>query len=281
MAHLTQLLAAGARQLGLITVALGIARRRVKSFRRRGRNANRVKRQAMEKADHLRAEGRTVRAAFQDRKAARAKRRAVKRHDKAQFWIGRVKYLVRQKHQIEQHQDHLRHELHDWLAKHGVVIKGNKAVGGNAHKRWIAVCLKAVSNCSHGIRRNFYSMYGGGFDYQHEIVPGPQYGQRSDCSLSVTGWAWSSDLPSPNGVWPGYTGTMVQGHNGWHQVSEHEMRKRGWGYIVYGSGNGHHVEAFCPSPGSPDRTAGHGTAEVDFGVVNLFGDGNYRCFVHD
>ena len=56
------------------------------------------------------------------------------------------------------------------------------------------------------------------------------------------------------------------------------MRKKGWGYVVYGGGVGHHVEAYI---GPGDRTAGHGSAPVDFGRINLFGNGDFRCFIYD
>jgi hypothetical protein len=270
-------LAEAARAIGLVAVALVVARRRTKRFRSKGRHANCVAAAAERKADLLRGEQKPARAAYQDRKAARARHRASKAHGRAQFQIGRVKALVRQKHQLDQSQAHLRDELQAWLKEHGVQIVGNKAKGGTAHKRWVAVCLASVANCAHGVRRNFYSMVGG-WDIKHVIRPGEANGERSDCSSTVTGWAWSAGLPDPNGAnWSGgFTGTLVGEHNGWHRVSETELKKRGWGYVVYGPGNGHHTEAYI---GPGDRTAGHGSAPVDFGVINLFGDGDYRCYV--
>jgi hypothetical protein len=56
------------------------------------------------------------------------------------------------------------------------------------------------------------------------------------------------------------------------------MRKKGWGFIVYGEGSGHHTEAFTPSKELPDRTSGHGSAPVDFGTVFLFGTGEFQRY---
>jgi hypothetical protein len=129
-------------------------------------------------------------------------------------------------------------------------------------------------------RRNFYSMPGN-WDVDHVIKPGEKHGERSDCSSTVTGWAKAAGLPDPNGEnWHGgYTGTLLRGVNGWKQVSRERMIKHGWGYIVYGSGDGHHTEAYI---GPGERTAGHGSAPVDFGVINLFGAHEVmRYFIYD
>lgn len=167
--------------------------------------------------------------------------------------------------------------MREWQRKHRVRLIGNRAFGGDPHKRWVAVALAAVTNCESGTRRNFYSQLGP-WDCFHEIIGGPPWGYRSDCASTVTGFAWSTGLRDPNGEdWSGgYTGTLADGNEGWHEVSEGAMRERGWGYIVYGWGTGHHVEAYIGG----GRTVGHGAAPINVGIVNLFGDGVYRCYVY-
>jgi hypothetical protein len=209
--------------------------------------------------------------------AAKAKRKAERAHDKAIYWRGRIKACVQKIEGLEARQEMLKSALTKWQKTHGVTIEDNKVVGGTPGQRWKVACLVSVANCSNGSRRNFYSQ-SGSWDIDHELVGGPEYGHRSDCSSTVTGWAKACGLPDPNGEdWHGgYTGTLVGQHNGWKQVSQHYMETSGKpGYIVYGPGVGHHVEAYL-GPGT--RTAGHGSSPVDFGVVALFGDSDYRCF---
>ena len=164
-----------------------------------------------------------------------------------------------------------------------------KVVGAEPGEGAIWVARFIASKCAGGERPNFYSMSGSGFNVQHAIDKGTQPhigqlpGQRSDCSLFVTEVCWAADLPDPNGLnyTAGYTGTLLGQHNGWQIVSEDVMRKRGWGIVVYlrypGDTVGHHTEFYVGEGGT--ETIGHGSAPVDPGVVNLFGDGLYACLV--
>jgi hypothetical protein len=220
-------------------------------------------------------------AAMRTRQAARCLHRAHKAHLRSVYWRGKVKLANQKIHDLGVHEDKIKAELAKWKKMHGVVIEGNKVEGGTPGQRWKACLLASVASCSKGMfqgRRNFYSQ-SGAWDIDHEIKGGPEYGHRSDCSSTVTGWAKACGLPDPNGEdWHGgYTGTLVGQHNGWRMVSRSHMESSGKpGYIVYGPGVGHHVEAYL-GPGA--RTAGHGSAPVDFGTVNLFRDGSYRCFI--
>lgn len=213
------------------------------------------------------------------RKAARCLHRTHKAHLRSVYWRGKVKTAVQKKHDLGIHQDKISAELAKWKKEHGVVVEGNEVVGGTPGQRWKATLLTSVKNCSNGKRRNFYSQ-SGNWDIDHELVGGPAYGHRSDCSSTVTGWAKACGLPDPNGedFHGGYTGTLVGQHNGWKEVSRSSMESSGKpAYIVYGPGVGHHVEAYL---GPGDRTAGHGDAAVDFGIVDDFGDGDLRCFAY-
>jgi hypothetical protein len=276
MAKLRDTLDKLGKALGLQKPLLARAQRRYQAARKRAAVANEQKKAALEAADQLRKQGHHQKAQRKDQKAGRLRAVATKQHEKAVAWRGRVKELSRRVHGIEQDQKQIADELNKLRSEHGVTIKGNKAEGGTPEQRWRAVCLQAVKNCSGGQRRNFYDQ-GGSWDVQHEIKPGPAYSERSDCSQFVTGMAWSAGLPDPNGAnfSGGFTGTLVQEHGGWHQTTESKMRERGWGYIVYGGGVGHHTECYVGG----ERTVGHGSPPVDFGTINLFGDGDYRCFV--
>jgi hypothetical protein len=278
MSRVRKALADLAERLGVNRALLARARRRHRANRRRAFVAHNQAERLDAASDRLRAVGHPKAAAKRSREADRLHTRAYRNSRRAQFWVGRIKVLVQRIEGLEVRQAELEAELKR-LAK--VTIKGNKAEGGTPGQRWKAVCLAAVRNCSTGRRRNFYSQPGS-WDIRHEITPGPEYGERSDCSQFVTGMAWSAGLPDPNGesFTGGYTGTLIREANGWRQVSEAAMRKKGWGFVVYGGGTGYHVEAYI-GPGS--RTAGHGSAPVDLGVIDLFGTGpsGYRCFIHD
>lgn len=259
------------------------ARRRYKAERGRAKENHAKQKEFQAKADKARGKlsapfGSDAQA-FTD-EASRTAHRAYKAHLRAQHYLGRIKELVQKIEGLEAHEDKIKAELAKYKKEHGVVIEGNKVVGGTPGQRWKAALLASVANCSNDKRHNFYSMTGT-WDIDHEITGGPKYGHRSDCSSTVTGWAKACGLPDPNGedFRGGYTGTLVGQHNGWKQVSQHYMETSGRpGYIVYGPGVGHHVEAYL---GPEDRTAGHGSAPVDFGVVDDFGDGDYRCFVYE
>jgi hypothetical protein len=280
MGRIRDLLNDVAHRIGLAKALLNRARRRHKALRMRAEANHEGQLKAQMEADELRAEGDLAAAEWKDKVAGRCEYRAIRSHNKALYWKGQIKLIMRKLKKLGENREELEAELAAWIAEHGVQIQGNKATGGTPKQRWIAVCIQSVKNCADGTRRNFYSQLGGP-DFKHEIAPGPKYGKRSDCSSIIAGWAWSADLPDPNGgdYDPGatmYTGTLVGGHNGWKQVGEAEMKRRGWGFVIYGGGTGHHVEAYI---GPGDRTAGHGSPPVDFGAIDLFGDGDYRCFV--
>lgn len=269
-----------AKALGVNEAQLALARNRYTANRQRSAAAVTARADAQHEADELRRKGHPKAARAADQKAGRKRVIAIKNHERALHFRGRIKELLQEKHGLEVRQDKLQENAREYLKKHGVQIVGNKATGGTPKQRWIAVCLASVANCSNGERRNFYSMPGV-WDVDHVIKPGERPGERSDCSSTVTGWAKSAGLPDPNGEdWHGgFTGTLLGAHNGWKEVSRARMVKHGWGYIVYGSGVGHHTEAYI---GPGDRTAGHGSAPVDFGVIDLFGSGEVqRYFIYD
>lgn len=266
-------------RIGRTEAATRRAVKRYKKFHARTVSNHEQQKRHEKEADLARRKGEPAKAERHDRKAARCQHRAERSHGKAIYWRGRVKKLRAETEHLTVRKDEVEHELQKWLREHGPRIEGNKVVGGTPEQRWRAAALASVANCSNGKRRNFYSQ-AGGWDVTHEIAPGPSYGERSDCSSYVTGIAWSADLPDPNGedFRAGFTGTLKTAAGPWKRVSVEQMKRHGWGYVVYGGGVGHHTEAYI---GPGDRTAGHGSPPVDFGTINLFGDGDYTCYVFE
>ncbi len=267
MARIRGLLKQLAEKLGLGQAQLARARRRYAANRRRAFKAHNQQVMAQEKADKLRSEGgyNATAAPFEDKRALRRGHVAFKNHQRAQFWLGRIKALTQQIHNLETKQAGLEAERQK-LSK--VTIKGDQATGGSRRGRLKAVALASAAACASGKRPNFYSQVGS-FDANH-CITGPAYGHRDDCSSWFASAYRSAGLADPSGqrYTAGYTGTLVA--NG-RQISEPEVGCA----VIYGSGAGHHVEMYV---GPDSKTIGHGSAPVDTGVINLFGDGDYRFF---
>jgi cell wall-associated NlpC family hydrolase len=260
---LRDLLAQVAEKLGLSEDLLARAQRRYKANRKRAYTAHNDGVRWQAKADGERLDGRD--GAHEDREARRAHARAYKNHLRAQHYLGVIKTLTARIEKLDSAEAQYTADLKE--LSH-VTISGNKATGGSRRQRLKAVALSSAARCARGQRRNFYSQLGS-WDVDH-CLTGEAYGERSDCSSWVTSVYKSCDLPDPNGqrYTGGYTGTLVA--NG-KQV---DSPKPG-DLVIYGSGTGHHVELYV---GPGDKTIGHGSAPVDPGVIDLFGDGDYRFF---
>lgn len=212
---------------------------------------------------------------------------AQRNHAKAQYWLGEIKRRQQIVRGLEVRADKLDAAAERFERNHGLHVVGNKVEGfGKPFERWVLAGETAVANCANGRLRNFYSMPGGNFPINVCLVGGPQHGSRWDCSVFVTGLAWSCDFDDPNGedFRAGYTGTLLHAAGKWHETSLQGMiQARKPGYIVYGGGTGHHTEAWCPEMDGdrmvdPYRTAGHGSAPVDYGTVHLFGSGEVERY---
>jgi cell wall-associated NlpC family hydrolase len=270
MARIKELLAQLAEKLGLNRPLLQRARRRYRANRRRAFTAHNAQLRYQEQADRYRAQGHLIAAGEKDKQVARARQRASKNHDRAQFWLGRIKVLVGRIDGIEADAGKLEAEL---KKLHDVEIHGNRATGGSQHQRLKAVALKSAANCASGVRANFYSQTGS-FDAKH-CVTGPASSHRDDCSSWFGSVYWSAGLPDPSDqdFQAGYTETLAA--NG-KQIPRSELSPGD--AIIYGPpGATHHVEMWV-GPGT--KTIGHGSAPVDPGVIDLFGDGDYRCFTY-
>ncbi|HVQ60365.1 MAG TPA: NlpC/P60 family protein [Solirubrobacterales bacterium] len=266
-----------AHALGLSRVLLARARRRYKANRKRAFVANNKKLAARKRADECRDPSKfpsPTMAAHFDKRAARQGHIAFKNHQRAQFWLGRIKVLVQRIEGLETKQKDFEAELRKLTT---VQIDRNRATGGTARERLQAVALASAAACAGEFtdstgerinRSNFYSQPGS-FDADH-CITGPAHDHRDDCSswfASAYKTAGLSD-PSDENYTAGYTGTLVANAR---QVSHPQPGDA----VIYGPGPGHHVEMYV---GPGNKTIGHGSAPVDAGVIDLFGDGDYRFF---
>jgi hypothetical protein len=271
----------------------------------KARHAGQVKAEAQakaarDKADQLRKEAHRYLTfgspVFDQAKGERLLRRAKRKGDKAAkfdvkaerektrsvFWRGRCRALAKRIAGVEDRLDQIKAQI----AKFGPTVEGNHVKGGDEFERWLLCLNTAARNCAEGKRRNFYSM-AGSWNVDHPLVPGEAHGERSDCSQTQTAFIKACGFPDINGedFHGGFTGTMLRGAGRWKQVSlEHMLKARRPAVIVYGSGNGHHTEGWCPSirdDGSfidAMRTVGHGSDPVDPGTVHLFGSGEVERY---
>lgn len=281
MTKLRKALLALQKALGLQMPLHARAVRKMKARHSGQKKAERQAEAAQTTADRLRAKGHIAKAERKAKKAANLELKAKREEARAVFWKGRVRVLAKRIEGIETDAAKIQKEI----AAVGPTVNLAKQIvtGGDFRERWIVHHLTEVHCCATGRRRNAYSQAGPP-DIHHPYGPGPAPGHRDDCSSDTTAAALSTGAKDPNDLnfsGEGFTGTLAGAHNGWKQVSLERMIGAGQGYIIYGSGNGHHVERYCPSKTDKMRTVGHGSPPVDFGTVHLFGAGEVeRYFIY-
>lgn len=290
LAKLRERLAALSRSLGIQEALRDRAVRRMTARHKAQKKAERQKIAAEDVAERLRREAshfsqfgpnldqpkfeRLFRKAIRkEKKAQRLEAKAEKEKRRAVVWKGRARTLTNRIHGIKTEIEKVKGEIAVFGPK--VDLEDSVVKGGSFRERWILSNLTSVECCQNSRRRNAYSQAGSP-DIQHPYGPGPAAGRRDDCSTYVTSQALACGADDPNGEdfsgW-GYTGTLVQAHGRWKQVTLEEMVDAGQGYIVYGDGTGFHTEAYCPSKTDKLRTVGHGSAPVDHSTVHMFGSG--------
>lgn len=218
------------------------------------KKARAAKKGSSERKKHKAAAARwNVKSEKQGEKAAAAKRRA-------QPHIAEAKRLAVRVHGLEQEEESVRAELKKLQEDHGVKISGNKATGGTRRQRVVAVALASVAACSSGKRANRYTQ-AGYWDLDHPIT-GEGAGARSDCSQWELAVCKCAGIPDPTGhrYADGYTGTILTAKT----ISRANLKPAC--AVVYGGGNGFHTELFI---GPGQRTAGHGSPPIDFGIIDL------------
>jgi hypothetical protein len=259
------------KKIGLKQAGLTHARERHKHHHGIAVKAYRAFEKHTDEATKLRKEKKLEAAKVYDRRAVRALNRSQNASREARKWVGHIKDFIQQINDLEVTAKRLRERIKKIS---GVSIKGNKATGGDAHKRLQKAALASAAACASGRRHNFYSQ-SGPYDVDH-CITGPPYGHRDDCSSWFASVYKTCGLPDPSGqgYGGGFTGTL-EAHG--KLVSIEFARNNPGCAILYGNrGATHHVE-FSIGDGT-DHTIGHGSAPVDMGIFNLFGDGNFRCY---
>jgi hypothetical protein len=215
----------------------------------------------------------TVRGKHLTDEAHKLHSKAYKEHGRAQWKLGKIKEYQQRIKKLKENESIVRANLEKYKKEHGVYIEGNSVKGGNARERLKVALEEAELNCRNGDQHNYYSM-SGGWDIKHCIENMP-YGLRFDCSSFATGIHWSCGLSDPNGLHyaGGYTETLAAHCE---KISRSEVKVGD--FVIYGHypGGTHHVEVVLDP--AREITIGHGSAPIDRGVFNLFGDGDYAFY---
>lgn len=253
-----------------------LRRRAVKRMKKRHAEQVKFENQAdaaAEAADRLRSKGHIAKAERKSKKVFRLETKANRAARKAIIWKGRAKKITQRIENLDTRKEAIENDIRVLEAEASGKLKfdvdANKVTGGTPQQRVKGAALLAAKRCSEGKRANFYSQPG---SYSvNRVFTGEPRGYRSDCSQFLTSCHWAADLPDPNGEeWTGgYTGTQVR-----EGIEISESNLKPGDYIIYGSGVGYHVEIYVGN----GKTIGHGSAPIDPGVIDLFGDGDYRCF---
>lgn len=207
-------------------------------------------------------------------KAAKETARADAHKAAIRKYTQRIERLNLDVHKVEAEIEKLKPVVH---------LDQQKVTGGNFRERWILSLNTSWRRWQEGIRAGRYSMEG--VAVLLPFGPGPWEG-RDDCSSFLRSHcqATGADDPSGHNFSPeGWTGDMAEAHGRWKQVSKAEMMAAGQGFIIYGSGPGHHTEGFAPLKAEPERTIGHGDEACNPGTIHLFGPGEverYYIFVN-
>lgn len=226
--------------------------------------------------DQPRGEALLRKAKRKDEKALRLDAKADRAKAKAIVWKQRAKVCSQRIHNLLQRQARIEKEIVEWKREHGVSIDGNKVTGGTARQRLKAALLQAAYNCAHGAQNNYYSMSGTLPDHWHTLK-GMPYGHRFDCSSFATGIHRVCGVDDPNGGeyvtgQTEYTGTLYG-----HCETIDERSAKPGDLVLYPRWRGdticHHVEVVLDV--ARKTTVGHGSAPVDLGTFDLFGDGLY------
>lgn len=220
--------------------------------------------------DQARGERKLKKAQRLEDKAHRLAAKATNQEHKAVVLRGRTRRKTQQVKKIETHLE----KAEEHLAELGPVVNFEKqtVTGGNFAERWNAGHIAAWKRFEEGIRAGRYSQEGIA-NIHLPFGPGPWHG-RDDCSSFERSecLATGADDPSGHEFRPeGFTGDMAEAHGRWKQVTLAQMKRLGQGFIIYGSGPGHHTEGFTPTKSDPEMTIGHGDERVNPGTIHIFG----------
>jgi hypothetical protein len=266
---------------------LARAQRRYGAFRKRAYKAEQQKEKHQKQAEALRKEAHRLlsesgvvkhdqgeaklRASTRrDKEALRQGHIAYKQHSRAQYWLGQIKLNQQAIHKLNKGKGEAEAAIEKYRREHGVSLTPdhNHVQGGTARQRLHFALHTAMRNCSIGAQNNYYSMSGATPDTDHILRAMPN-GHRWDCSTYADGIYICCGLDSPSGSGVGWTGT--EGEHGTRVAEEHAQVGD---LVLYGPAPHHHVEVVYNPKAK--TTSGHGSAPIDEGVYDLFGDGDYE-----
>lgn len=225
---------------------------------------------AHDEARKLRRQGHIAKAARHEAKAQKLEAKANAQEHKAIVLRGRTRRYTQRIHKIDTSEAHAEKELEALGPR--VDLEKQVTTGGSFKERWTASHVASWKRYEEGKRAGRYSQEGVA-NIHLPYGPGPHHG-RDDCSSFERSQclATGADDPSGHEFSPvGFTGDMAEAHGRWKQVSKAEMMHEGQGFIIYGSGPGHHTEGFTPTKADPERTIGHGDAACNPGTIHIFG----------
>ncbi|MGH2939841.1 MAG: hypothetical protein ACRDPE_17150, partial [Solirubrobacterales bacterium] len=238
-----------ALQRGL-RVQTGLRDKAASRMRARHEDQQKYEKQAeavQKEAHQLHRKGHPAKAARKEAVAQDLEAKAAKEKYRAIVYRGRARKLTQRIHKIDTRLETAKKELAELGPK--VDLREQVCTGGNFRERWHASNVTSWQRYEEGKRAGRYSQEGVA-DIHHPYGPGPKEGTRDDCSSYGRSQclATGADDPSGHDFSPeGFTGDMAEAHGRWKEVSLREMKAAGQGFIIYGSGSGHHTEMFCPT----------------------------------
>jgi hypothetical protein len=262
------------KHIGLVAAALTLTQNLVEKRHKKATKAHEKQIELQKEADVARKEGHVQRAKQLDAQAMKKHSRYLAIHASMRTTIQHAKDLNAQLNNLHEKQAEIATKIEKIKKSNKIKIKGNKVSGGTKEQRLAVCAVQSSKRCGTGARRNFYSQ-AGTWDVDR-CLTGEPYGHRSDCSSWYTSVFKSCGLEDPNGnsFHGGFTGTLVS--HGKQVSREYAMHHPGVA-VIYGSGDGHHVELSL-GDGST-RTIGHGSAPIDLGTFDMLG-GVVRYFAY-
>jgi cell wall-associated NlpC family hydrolase len=267
MNALRKMLEAVAEKLQSNEALLHKAQRRHKKFRERT------------EAEHRRQVA--AQKAGETAKADRCAHRALKSHQRAVYWKGKVRQQSARISHLEKSEAELEAAIQKWKREHGIVFEGhNKVRGGQPDQRLRAAIHRAALNYRKGTQPGYYSQEGAARAYDHGLYHYP-YGHIWDCSTFADAMYFVCGLDSPSGP-SGYTAGGYTGTEMAHGKVVPESKARSGDLVIFqrypGDTIAHHVEV-VDDP-TARTTIGHGDSAIDSaggGSIgfDLFGDGLY------
>ena len=186
--------------------------------------------------------------------------RAFIAHQRALFFIDRVKDINADIHHLHESEDKKEKRLHEIEARGAHRVSKNRIAGGSAKDRLL---LAMHLSEQHGSQ--FYSQVGT-LDLVHGIT-GPEPGHRHDCSSWADSMFHAASIEDM--VRAHFTENVWTGNEAEHGESISEAQLDTGCAIFFGTAPFHHIELKDGPMSSGPWTVGHGSAPIDRGSTTL------------